>query len=167
MTNPIGQVFDSRDLAEYVEKMKEEVLQMYNDFIDDLNKENEDNDDWTDSDNKYDFDELTQSDFETIETVNHNFYIDYDCNSIEEIQELVDFESELSEYGDYKYGETIIRDDYWVEYCEELCVELGEIPKTLPSYIANHIDWEGVAKEMAYDYTYVSYQHTDYYIRNT
>ncbi len=36
------------------------------------------------------------------------------------------------------------------EFAQDMCDQLGEIPKDLPSYI--HIDWEMTAKEIMYDY---------------
>lgn len=46
------------------------------------------------------------------------------------------------------------------EFAQELCEQLGEIPKDLPSYI--HIDWESTAKELMYDYC----ESNGYYFRN-
>ena len=45
------------------------------------------------------------------------------------------------------------------EFAQDLCDQLGEIPKDLPSYI--HIDWEMTAKELMYDYC----ESSGYYFR--
>lgn len=45
------------------------------------------------------------------------------------------------------------------EFARDLCDQLGEIPKDLPSYI--HIDWEMTAKELMYDYA----ESNGYYFR--
>jgi len=66
---------------------------------------------------------------------------------------------------DWEYGESLIRDSYFAEYAEELCNDIGDIPEKLPWYIANHIDWYGVANELQADYTEVSYDGTSYWIR--
>jgi hypothetical protein len=66
---------------------------------------------------------------------------------------------------DWTYGETLIRESYFTEYAEELCKEIGEIPKELPWYIANHIDWDGIADELKADYTEVDFDGVSYFIR--
>lgn len=166
MTNPIDKVFDSRDLKEYVENIQEEILDKYNELIDEINNEHVGEDDWIDLDNAYDYNELDTVKLNWIDEIDLDFFSSIGFTDVEDIENLLNFYNELSQYGDFKYGETIIREDYWVEYCEEFCKDIGDIPKNLPWYIANHIDWEGVAKEIAYDYTYVSYNGEDYYIRN-
>jgi antirestriction protein len=45
------------------------------------------------------------------------------------------------------------------EFTQDLCDQLGEIPKNLSSYI--HIDWESTAKEVMYDYS----ESNGYYFR--
>lgn len=63
------------------------------------------------------------------------------------------------------HGETLIREDYFPEYAEELCKDIGDIPRELPWYIANHIDWEGVAGELKADYTEIDFYGDTYLIR--
>ena len=46
------------------------------------------------------------------------------------------------------------------EFAQDLCEQLGEIPKDLPSYI--HIDWESTANELMYDYS----ESNGHYFRN-
>ena len=46
------------------------------------------------------------------------------------------------------------------EFAQDLCEQLGAIPKDLPSYI--HIDWESTASELMYDYS----ESNGYYFRN-
>lgn len=39
------------------------------------------------------------------------------------------------------------------EFAQTMCEELGDIPKDLPSWIAYHIDWQGVwDAELSHDY---------------
>jgi len=167
MTNPIDKVFDSRDFKEYVEEIKDAVLNKYNELIDEINNEHVGEDDWADLDSVQDYDELDTVQLNWIHEIDPAFLPPLGYTDVEDLESLICFYDELSQYGDFKYGETIIREDYWVEYCEELCKEVDGIPKDLPWYIANHIDWEGVAKEIAMDYTYVTYDGEDYYIRNS
>ena len=165
MTNPIDKVFGSRELIEYVEEIKEEVLNKYNELIDEINEEHSEDDTWIELENKYDYNELDTVGLNWMHDIDSDFFYDLGFTDVEDLENLINFYDELSNYGDFKYGETIIRDDYWVEYCEQLCEEIGDIPEDLPRYIANHIDWKGVAEEIAMDYTYVTYDGEDYYIR--
>ena len=53
---------------------------------------------------------------------------------------------------DWEYGVGLIHEDYFVKYCEELCQEIGDVPKDLPWYIESNIDWYGVAEAIKADY---------------
>lgn len=67
--------------------------------------------------------------------------------------------------SEWTHGETLISSDYWVEYCKQLCEDIGDIPRGgFPSYIA--IDWERTAENISADYTTVSINETEYYIRS-
>ena len=83
----------------------------------------------------------------------------------EELTILKKLEEEASGSPDWIYGETLIRDSYFSEYAEELCKDIGDIPKELPWYIANHIDWDGVAREIKADYMSVDFDGIEYWIR--
>lgn len=63
------------------------------------------------------------------------------------------------------YPVTLIHENYFTDYAQELCEDCGEIPSELPWYIANHIDWEGVAREIRCDYSSVEYENSTYYYR--
>lgn len=62
-------------------------------------------------------------------------------------------------------GPTLIAESYFTEYAEELCKDIGDIPDSIPSYISNHIDWDGVAGDLRSDYTSVTFDGEDYLIR--
>ena len=83
----------------------------------------------------------------------------------EELQTLKHLEEEANSAADWSYGETLIRDSYFTEYAEELCKDIGDLPSELPWYIANHIDWEGVVREIQMDYTSVDFDGITYWIR--
>lgn len=65
---------------------------------------------------------------------------------------------------DWRYGETLIRDSYFVTYAQELADELGAIDDaaTWPNYC---IDWEQAARELQVDYTAVDFDGVTYWIR--
>ena len=83
----------------------------------------------------------------------------------DELDSLKALAEEAEGSPDWEYGETLIRDSYFTEYAEELCKDIGEIPKELPWYIANHIDWDGVASELKQDYMSVDFDSVEYWIR--
>lgn len=66
--------------------------------------------------------------------------------------------------SEWRHGETLIREDYWVEYVQELCKDIGDIPKDIPHYIV--IDWEKTADNIAVDYSTIDYDGVSYYIRS-
>jgi len=86
-------------------------------------------------------------------------------NEKEEFEALKKLEDEASGSPDWEYGEILIRESYFTEYCKELCQDIGDMPKELPWYIANHIDWEGVAREIKQDYMEVDFDGVSYFIR--
>ena len=67
-------------------------------------------------------------------------------------------------HGDW-YPLTLIDEDYFTEYCQELLADCGEIPSELPWYIERHIDWDGVASELKCDYSSVEFDGSTYYYR--
>ena len=81
---------------------------------------------------------------------------------LETLRALVAECSSLS--ADWKYGETLIRYNYWEDYVQEMLEDCGEMPKNLPWYIC--IDWESTAENIAQDYSIVEFDGVDYYIRS-
>ncbi len=91
----------------------------------------------------------------------------WDESDLEELKALKAVQNEAKDYApDWSYGEALIRESYWVEYCEELCKDIGDLPEKLPWYIENHIDWDGVAEEIKMDYAEVDFDGITYFIRS-
>jgi len=83
-----------------------------------------------------------------------------------EYDDLKTLEEQCKDYvEDWEYGATLIRYSYFTEYCRELVVDCGEFPKDLPWYIADHIDWEGIARELRADYMKVDFNGVTYFVR--
>lgn len=66
--------------------------------------------------------------------------------------------------GDWEDGVMLIRDDYFTEYAQDLCAEIGDVSKNLPSYI--EIDWDATAKNIQQDYTSVDIGDDTYWYRS-
>jgi len=79
----------------------------------------------------------------------------------EEIEELEGLENEISEWSD---GNTMIPEEDFVSYCQELLEDIGDIPKDLPHYIV--INWESTADNLKADYSEVEYQGNTYLVRD-
>ena len=86
---------------------------------------------------------------------------DFSTEEEEELDELETLESEIPEF---RNGETMIPVDEFEDYAKELLEDCGDLPEDLPSYIV--IDWEETAKNLLMDYTEVTYQGENYYVRN-
>lgn len=85
----------------------------------------------------------------------------------EPAQELIDlraFAEEAKGYaGDWLYGVSLIREEYFTEYCQELLADIGDLPRDLPGYIV--IDWEATADNLKVDYTSVDFAGEEYLVR--
>ena len=70
----------------------------------------------------------------------------------EELARLLDLQERVKKYcSDWEYGVTLIREDCFVEYCQEEVEDCGYIPRDLPWWIA--VDWKKTAHNMRADYT--------------
>lgn len=96
---------------------------------------------------------------------------------IEELEYTIDAEEEeelkalqaLTEEGKqsqvWAYGEVLISENFFTEYCEEMCKDVGSIPHDLPWYIESHIDWDGIANDLKADYIKVNFDGIGYFIK--
>lgn len=68
--------------------------------------------------------------------------------------------------SDWEYGATLIREDYFPEYAEELAYDIGAIPRDMEySWPFTHINWDEAADALLQDYVDVQYQGWTYYVR--
>lgn len=82
----------------------------------------------------------------------------------QELFALRDLVKEAEGYaGDWLHGATLIRHSYFVEYCQDMLSDLGDLPREIPSYVV--IDWEATADNLKVDYTTVDFDGVEYYIR--
>ena len=78
--------------------------------------------------------------------------------------ELEELESIAEEVSEWHNGNQLIPEEDFEDYCQELCEDIGDIPRDLPSYIV--IDWEATARNLKADYSEVEYQGTTYLYRD-
>jgi len=63
----------------------------------------------------------------------------------------------------WSHDAILIRESYFEEYCEELCKNIGDLPKEIPHYIV--IDWAATAHNIRSDYTEINYEGVTYLVR--
>ena len=92
-----------------------------------------------------------------------------DNDEVETLESLIEFAEECGFDPDDSYnwddvGPGIAKDSF-VEYAKELAADIGAINND-DSWPNNCIDWEYAARELAYDYSLVDWQGTEYYVRD-
>lgn len=150
MRSPItNDVFDTRDLIEYIEYLESEVVSEYNELLNERAVKQEEDD----------YDEIDSINDADDESILEN------CYTYNELNKVLEFADEVKSYcSDYEYGETLIHEDYFVEYCTDFVEDCGYIPRDLPSWI--EIDFEATAENMKQDYTEADYEGSTYYFRS-
>ena len=66
--------------------------------------------------------------------------------------------------GDWRHGETLIRESYFETYAQELADDIGAIPKDA-RWPCTCIDWEQAARVLRMGYTEVDYDGVAYLMR--
>ena len=151
MTNEISNtddVIDSRDIISRIEELESDLESEFEDYQQECFDEN--------APLKADFDSWVEKncmDFETWKSE----------QDIEELESLQKVAEQGEGYGDWKYGETLINESYFTDYCEEMCKDCGDIPQNVPSYI--EIDWEATSENLKADYTEIDFDGVTYYMR--
>lgn len=89
---------------------------------------------------------------------------DWQEENQEELDNLKSLAEDAEDYcEDWEFGATLINESYFINYCQELVSDIGEMPREIPSYIV--IDWEATAENLMVDYTAVDFGDTTYYVR--
>lgn len=135
---------DTRDLKELLVELEEAEL-AYTEAKNNLSNYDGDDED------KY---EDLQEDLEDAE---RNFSEEEE-KKLHELRELRD---QIG--GEWEYGETLIPEDMFPEYVEDLCKDCGYINRDFPHWIV--IDWEKTSKNVAIDYQLVEYDGENFYVR--
>ena len=89
-----------------------------------------------------------------------------DSDDLDELKTLEALAAECEGYGDWEHGATLIHEDYFTSYIEELIDDCYELPKELTSgewpYRHITIDYEAAAQEAKADYIEVDYDGVTY-----
>lgn len=140
------EVFDLRDIIELYEELEAELLTDYNA----LNGESE---------RATDPEDVAFQDF--LESVATDEAQEY--RAIRAVLlELAGTGDDEQWRGDW-YPVTMIAERHWVDYCEDLVKDIGDLPQEIPSYIV--IDWEDTAENIRADYSEIAIEGISYYYR--
>jgi hypothetical protein len=85
----------------------------------------------------------------------------FDEELAEELGAMEAIEDELPSRGD---SETLIREDYFVEYAQQLAEDIGAISGN-ENWPLTCIDWDKAADELRQDYTSIEFGEFTYYMR--
>jgi hypothetical protein len=83
----------------------------------------------------------------------------------EELKALKGLAEEAEGYGDWAYGEALIRDSYFAEYAEQLAEDIGDYNSREVRWPYTCIDWGKAAEELKRDYTSVEFDGVTYWMR--
>lgn len=82
-----------------------------------------------------------------------------------EYQMLCELRDDCEGCGDWKYGETLVRDSYFTDYAQQLAEDIGAVDANA-TWPNNCIDWERAARELRMDYTAVAFGGVTYWLRS-
>ena len=153
MNNPFdgNSYVDTREIEEYIEELESSIEEVETQ-IEDLETEIDDL-----------LDDEEDGNIEEVYRLEKNREVLKDSISyeLEELEELRQIREEVPEWY---YGNTLISEDEWVAYVEELLKDCGDLPNDIPWYI--EIDWEKTAENVAVDYSKAEYKGHTYYYRS-
>ena len=83
----------------------------------------------------------------------------------ERIKEIKDLIEEVGE-DNFDMGVAFIRENYWVQYCEDMSYDFGYLDRQDDSNpLHYHIDWQGWADAVEMDYSQTDFDGDTYYWR--
>ena len=158
-------IIDSRDVIERLEELEseredlqtaiDEAREAYDEAKEEDEKAQSDEEGTTMSEHNLDQVEITMD--EATESL-------ADWDNADEYKHLKALAEQCEGYGDWRYGETLIRDSYFETYAQQLADDSGAIKDN--SWPCNCIDWEQAASELQSDYTSVEFDGTTYWMRS-
>ena len=149
-------VIDSRDIIERIEELeseREDLESSLSDAVDDYRTAEETKD------------ESAMSTALAVRDSAEEVLCDWDNENADELKVLKALADEGgSETSEWSDGTSLIRDSYFEDYAQELLLDIGDLPRDLPWYIA--IDWSETARNLQQDYTVLTFDDVVYWIRN-
>ena len=87
-------------------------------------------------------------------------------DKIDGLDRIVEIEELIEEVGrdNFEMGVAFVRENYWLQYCEDLAYDLGYVLDD-NNPLHYHIDWQGWADALAMDYDQTKFNGYNYYWR--
>jgi len=148
-------VIDSRDIIARIDELESEQTD-FQGSLEEAKEELEALDEEATDDEKFEKKEAVKEAEQALKEFNDDYG--------EELTALKSIADECEGYGDWSYGETLIREDYFEDYARELAEDIGAIPKD-SKWPCTCIDWEQAAEELKVDYTSIEFNGVTYYMR--
>jgi DNA repair exonuclease SbcCD ATPase subunit len=151
-------VIDSRDIIERIEELESEretLAATVEDNESTLNELVEDKDSELDEVKK------AKEELEDAKQALKDFDESEDGRELKTLQNVAE---QCEGYGDWSYGEALIRESYFEDYARELAEDIGAINRDA-QWPNNCIDWEQAARELKVDYTEIDFDGISYYMR--
>lgn len=83
-------------------------------------------------------------------------------SSMEEYDALISLQEQCENYvDDWEYGVTLIHEDHFEQYMDEMIEDCYELPKDLPSWVKITYDYDALKR----DYIEVDFDGVTYFIR--
>ena len=90
---------------------------------------------------------------------------DISAGDLELLENLKALADEAHGYAsDWTYGETLIHEDYFTTYAQELAEDIGAVNSD-QSWPNSCIDWDQAARDLQMDYTACEFDDATYYVR--
>jgi len=153
----MSNILDTRDLAERLEELRE-LQNTYEDALENLNESERMVDNF---DGPTDSPELIKLEAELQAAQEALNEAELDAEDLDELDELEDISDEIG--SEWSHGVQLIPEDDFVDYCQELCEDIGDIPKYLPGYIV--IDWDATCNNLRQDYSEIEFRGETYLYR--
>lgn len=151
-------IIDTRDLIAHVDDLYDTLCSMHEDYIQALY----DAGDYPDGHDEDDIKEAL-----TKEHPLDNFIEESEDSEADEYKSAKSFLDDVESYtSECHSGETLIAEDYFQAYAEELANDIGAIDSKA-GWPMNHIDWEAAADELKYDYSEVTWDGQTYLVRSS
>ena len=139
-------IIDLRDIIERFEEVETELLETYNNQVEDqLTAQDGEDEDFIEWLSHYCSDEADE--YRTLKAI---------------LVELNGCGGDEQWRGDW-YPLILIKDSYFTDYCIDLIQDIGDLPRDIPSYLV--IDWDATADNLRYDYSETSIGDNDYLFR--
>ena len=160
---PYDNIIDSRDLVELLEEKESEAEALFDQWLDEIVEAERESREQRDQ-------PFTEEDEEKFREERYSFdewLVQSEDEEADELKSLRSFceDIESSAGQSLRDGVTIIADSYFETYAEELAEDVCDM-KEASQWPFSHINWESAADELKTDYTEVTWDGNEFWVRS-